>query len=206
MAEWLTIRQFAEQAHVSRQAVYQRIKSLEQYTNQVVNESGKFTTLISSDALPLFVKGNSSQTSQVVSQENQDRDKLIDVLTAEVERLRADNDRLIAEKAALSEALREKDQTISAYGLRFADLAAQNAQLADQAQRLHAADKPRLIAANGAGPDDQSGDASPEAPETPSEGPADEQVQEHGQEEERPAEGQPEGQKRRGFFAWLLGE
>ena len=195
-SEWLTIRDFAEQAHVSRQAVYQRIKGLEQYTRQSVNENGKPITLVNTAALAFFDRGNSSQ---VVSQFQVGNDKLVDVLTAEIERLRADNDRMADEKSALYATIKEKDQQLYDLAARFADLAQQAQQLTAQAQTLHAADKPRLMAASSE--IEQDGDTAPEPPETPQDGSEGEGVQGHSQGEERPAEGKKRGR----FWAWLMG-
>lgn len=104
----------------------------------------------------------------------QDLREQVTFLRAEIEarRKEAEEQReIIREKDRV---IQEKDQQLIDFGAKFAELAAKNAELVDQAHRLNAADKPRMI---------QSGDADQEAVQpvysktdepTPEEAPADE--------------------------------
>ena len=147
---FLTIREFAELAGVSRQAVYQRIKGLDNFTRQLEKGSVKPVTLISRRALALFNSVKFKEVGlQVDSQAGQKSregvERLIDTLMQENGLLRSeleaqrqiiqDRDKLIA----------AKDSLIADYTARFAELAAQAQQITAQAQALHAADKPRMI-------------------------------------------------------------
>ena len=191
--EFLTIREFAELAGVSRQAVYQRLKGLDSFTRQVDRGGGKPVTLISREALPIFSGEKSrpepfnlqagcqdkskadnqdsgkvdTKNSQVDSQDKGETVKLIDLLERENERLRE-------ELAAQRDVIRDKDRQLSEYTSRFAELAAQAQQIAAQAQTLHAADKPRLIGAQTVtvAPEAEAEDAEPPEDPAPTEQPA----------------------------------
>ena len=201
--EYLSIREFAELAHVSRQAVYQRLKDLDGFTRQVDKGNGKHITLVNKRATALFdgVKSrpiDRQENSQVVA----GNDKLIDILFRENERLRAE---LEAQREAAREQMRdssrqiaEKDAQIAEYAARFAELATQAQQIAAQAQTLHAADKPRLIAAQGGTLEAEPG-AEEEAP-APAATATAEQAEAVPQ-----AEGAGEDKPRRGFWARLFG-
>lgn len=201
--EYLSIREFAELAHVSRQAVYQRLKDLDGFICQVDNGGGKQITLINKRAEAFFCGVKSRQDDrQKTSQPTAENDKLIDILLRENERLRAE---LEAQREAAKEQMRdssrkiaEKDAQISEYAARFAELAAQAQQIAAQAQALHAADKPHLIAAQGGTLEAEQGaeDAAP-APKVPS--PAEQAETVH------QAEAAGEDKPRRGFWARFFG-
>lgn len=197
--EYLTIREFAELAHVSRQAVYQRMKDLDGFTRQVDKGDGKSVTLINKRATALFDGVKSRQIDrQKTSQSPTGTDKLIDTLLQENERLR---DELKAQRETVREVMKdsarrleEKDAQIAEYATRFAELATQAQQLTAQAQTLHAADKPRLI----------EGTASPITDDTPPE------VEAEGQAapvpaQQRETQGEGDDKPRRGFWARLFG-
>lgn len=143
--EYLTVPEFAEQAGVSKQAVYSRIKSgsIDDYISE---EGGK--KRISTAALPFFAPrqdsgkvDNQEQATlpdkltevdnQVDGQNQSNTDKLIAELTNQVKTLNQQIETLIQQN-------KEKDEKLIGYADKFAELAEKALNTTGQAQLLHA--------------------------------------------------------------------
>lgn len=110
--------------------------------------------------------------------------RVIEVLTAEIERLRSENQEQ-------RDIIREKDHQLQDFAMRFASLAEQAQTLAGQAQALHAADKkPALIAAA----EEEQAETALAVTEQPFQ-----------PEDARQQDPEPR-RKRRSFWQWLTGE
>lgn len=116
--DYLSIKEFAAAVGVSQQYIYNQLnKKLNNYLIIVENKK-----MLKKSALELFEKKEIEEKIQLVEQPvaNQLNDKIIDLLQAELE-----------EKG---QQLREKDKQI-----------AELQKALDQAQRLHAMDKQRIL-------------------------------------------------------------
>ena len=215
--EFLTVREFAELAGVSRQAVYQRVKGLDSFTRQVDKGGAKPVTLVSKRALALFEGVKLTDVDlQIDSQEGpksrQAVYSLVDILMQENERLRAELENQRQSMKDRDKLIVKKDALLADYASRFAELAGQAQQLAAQAQTLHAADKPRLIAAQGEALEvEQGGEAGAEVPpDAAAETVTAPTAAEPGEEQPQAvppsqAGGEGEDKPRRGFWARFFG-
>ena len=132
--EYITVAEFAQQAGVSRQAVYSRLDSqeLSKYI-QVDNTGSQPKKLLSTEALPLFKKGTSKQVNE---SRQSTSDSFTDFLQAQI---------------------REKDKTIEALLQQTKTLQEQNQELTrllDQGQQLQAMSQKLLAQPEKAEPED----------------------------------------------------
>ena len=218
--EFLSVKEFAERAGVSRQAVYQSLQT-PRLAKYVKVENGK--RRISSEGLGLFRQANnvkidaelldnldipgenSSESINLVDSLREQMDTMKsqdDWLKSEIQRLSMEIDRLTAEIRYKDSIIEEKDKRILDYSDRFATLAEQAQELAGRAQALHAADTmPTLI--KGADAEVTAASDVPVAVKSPEPDSAEpvstptEQIHEPQEKEDLP--------KRKSFWKWLTG-
>lgn len=157
----ITIAEYARARGVSTASVYKRLdKSLKPWA---VVEGGKKCLLARVIVEEQPRKNvNHSTTNSGKKVDNQraklqtaaapDDSILVQDLREQVTFLRAEIEARRKEAEAQRDIIREKDRVIQEkdqqlidFGAKFAELAAKNAELVDQAHRLNAADKPRMI-------------------------------------------------------------
>lgn len=145
--EYLSVKEFARRANVSRQTVY---NALQDKLTEFVKNDVKGHITISVKGLELFlpprdVSNLTDFDSQKLDTDSQKLDTLTAILQDENTHLREEIAYLRGELEKKDIAIKEKDTQLFESAERFAKLAEQAQTLATQAQTLHAADLPQII-------------------------------------------------------------
>ena len=138
--EYITVAEYAEARGVSTTAVYKRLeKSLKRWYRVIDGKKLLLSSVLTEEEETTHTAGykagleNQRNVIQTIEEvETAKENAIIEELRAEIEQHKAEKARLLEEIAAQREAIKEKDAKIVEFAGRFAELA-------NQAQQLHAA-------------------------------------------------------------------
>ena len=131
--KYITIAEYADIRGVTTPAVYKRLeKALKPWYREINGKKYLLSSVLYEEGKTEVSEIDENEVSEEETEVNEYKTRYIEELRAEIEQHKAENARLLEEIAAQREAIKEKDAKIVEFAGRFAELA-------NQAQQLHAA-------------------------------------------------------------------
>ena len=131
--KYITIAEYADIRGVTTPAVYKRLeKALKPWYREINGKKYLLSSVLYEEGKADVSEIDETEVTEEETEVNEYKTRYIEELRAEIEQQKAENARLLEEIAAQREAIKEKDAKIVEFAGRFAELA-------NQAQQLHAA-------------------------------------------------------------------